>query len=199
MILAVGQRHRDVDHGEAQRATLHVFLSAGMDGRDVLLGHHAAGDGLIEGKADALFYSVAPFLDDLGRTKTFYPLPIELDKAKIVADQVPGIIPQVWPAGLFGTKTDTPTISHVFGFYGHQDLDDDIVYKILKTMYEHEEELGQVHAMLKEWNKKNALRLITIPVHPGAIKYYKEQGMWTDEMEAKQKKLLAEEPTLKRN
>lgn len=155
--------------------------------------------GLVEGKADAMFYSVAPYLDELRRSKPIYPLPIEPDKAKIIADKVPGIVPDVWPAGMFGTSADTPTISHVFAFYAHQDLDDNIVYTILKTMYDHQDELGQVHVQLKEWSKANALRLITIPMHPGAIKYYKEQGMWTSEMEAKNNKLLQDEPKVKRS
>ena len=155
--------------------------------------------GLIEGKADALFYSVAPYLDELRRSKPFYPIPVEASKAKIVAEKVPGIVPATWPAGLFGTKEATPTVGHAFAFYAHQDLDDTIVYNILKTMYERQDELGQIHPQLKEWSKERALSLVSIPVHPGAIKYYKEQGMWTSEMEAKNKKLLDDEPKLKRN
>jgi len=63
-------------------------------------------------------------------------------------------------------------------------LDEDLVYKITKTILEHSEEIGQVHKAGAEYNLKNALRYTDIPVgygikfHPGAIKYYKEKGIW---------------------
>ena len=155
--------------------------------------------GLIEGKGDAWFDAATPSLDELRRSKPFTPLPIEPAKAKIIADKIPGVIPDVWPTGLYGTTTDTPIIAQVFAIYAHQDLDDSIVYTMLKTMYDHYDELGQIHPALKDWSKNNALRLVTIPVHSGAIKYYKEQGLWTSDIEAKNKKLLDEEPKLKKS
>ena len=49
--LAVVQRDADIDHGKAERALGHVLLGAGLDGRDVLLGHRAADDLVVEGEA----------------------------------------------------------------------------------------------------------------------------------------------------
>ncbi len=48
MVLAVSQGHHDVDHLEAERAALQIVADAGFDRRDVLLGHDAAGDGVVE-------------------------------------------------------------------------------------------------------------------------------------------------------
>ena len=48
MIAAIGEVHRDVHHGKAQRALLVVFLHPGLDGGNVGLGHDAAGDGVGE-------------------------------------------------------------------------------------------------------------------------------------------------------
>ncbi len=48
MIRAVGQRHRHVHHGEAERPVLEVVRDADLDRRDVILRHHAAGDGVGE-------------------------------------------------------------------------------------------------------------------------------------------------------
>ena len=37
---------------------------------------------------------------------------------------------------------------------------------------------------------QNAVKNASIPFHSGAIKYYKEKGVWTDELERLQKDLL---------
>ncbi len=54
---------------------------------------------------------------------------------------------------------------------------DDVVYEVLKTMYENLPFLSGVHGSLKAMNIKTALDGITVPLHPGAVRYYKEMGM----------------------
>ena len=51
VVRAVGEGHRHVDHGEAERPFVHVVLDPGLDRRDVLARHDAAADGL--GKVEA--------------------------------------------------------------------------------------------------------------------------------------------------
>jgi len=54
---------------------------------------------------------------------------------------------------------------------------DDVVYEITKTMYENTPFLVSVHGSLKDLKIENALKGITIPLHPGAIRYYEEAGI----------------------
>jgi TRAP transporter TAXI family solute receptor len=56
-------------------------------------------------------------------------------------------------------------------------LKDDMVYNLTKVLFENQAELGAAHAKGKELNLKNAVQGVSIPFHPGAIKYYKEKGV----------------------
>ena len=46
-----------------------------------------------------------------------------------------------------------------------------------KTLFENLDELGAAHAKGKEVSAKAAVTGISVPFHPGAIKYYKEIGL----------------------
>lgn len=54
---------------------------------------------------------------------------------------------------------------------------DDVVYEVTKAMYENIPFLQSVHGSLKDLKPENALKGITVPLHPGAIKYYEEIGI----------------------
>ena len=50
------------------------------------------------------------------------------------------------------------------------------VYKITKAICENEAKLGDIHGSMKSYKCATATNNATIPVHPGAMKYYKEMG-----------------------
>ena len=53
---------------------------------------------------------------------------------------------------------------------------EDFVYEITKTIFEHTEELANAHAKGKDITLETATIGLSIPLHPGAEKYYKEVG-----------------------
>ena len=59
----------------------------------------------------------------------------------------------------------------------HDQLDDDVAYAIVKALYENTDTLAKVHVKGKEISLAKALESVSIPVHPGAAKYYKEKGI----------------------
>ena len=59
----------------------------------------------------------------------------------------------------------------------HADLSDQTAYEVTKALYENTDTLGQVHPKGKEISLKTALHSISIPLHPGAEKYYREKGL----------------------
>jgi len=66
-------------------------------------------------------------------------------------------------------------------------LSDDDAYKLIKTLHENWEKLREDYPPLRSVARdKLALVDVTAPYHPGAIRYFKEVGLWTDAHDAKQ-------------
>jgi uncharacterized protein len=69
-----------------------------------------------------------------------------------------------------------------------------LVEIFMEELYDPErtEKLVQVHPINKHNTVERALSNPTLPFHEGAVSYFKKKGVWTKEMEEKQKKLLKE-------
>lgn len=69
------------------------------------------------------------------------------------------------------------------------DLSEDVVYNVAKALLDNTDEFATYHPTGRQWNVKNTLDNPVVPFHPGAIKYLKEKGAWTDELQAVQESL----------
>ena len=63
----------------------------------------------------------------------------------------------------------------------HAKVADDVVYNLTKLMYENRSEVVEKHPAGKAINPKNVVRDTGTPFHPGAIKFYKEAGIWPEQ------------------
>lgn len=54
---------------------------------------------------------------------------------------------------------------------------DEIVYDLVKEVFEHLDDFRRQHPALVELSKEGMLKGLTAPLHPGALKYYKEAGL----------------------
>lgn len=59
----------------------------------------------------------------------------------------------------------------------HDKLPDDVAYAVTKAAYENTETLGKVHVQGKNISPQNAMQSVSIPLHPGAEKYFREKGI----------------------
>jgi TRAP-type uncharacterized transport system substrate-binding protein len=57
-----------------------------------------------------------------------------------------------------------------------KEMDEALVYKMVKTFWEHLKEVESVSKQLEGLNLKEAIQGLSAPFHPGALKYYKEIG-----------------------
>ncbi len=84
------------------------------------------------------------------------------------------------PAGTYkGVDVETPSFQDSALWVANADVPEDVVYTLLKTIYTEE---GLKHMVsqkktFKEMTVKNGPKGIVTPLHPGAIKFWKEQGL----------------------
>ena len=57
------------------------------------------------------------------------------------------------------------------------DVPEDIVYAVTKEIFDNLEEFKQLHPAYAVLTKENMLEGLSAPIHPGALKYYKEAGL----------------------
>ena len=103
-----------------------------------------------------------------------------LDK---LVKQFPYFTKDVVPAGTYkGVDHDTPTPAVMAILVCDATMPDDLVYNIVKAVFENLDELKPVHDKAKLISLETALKGASISVHPGAAKYYKEKGMAVPEV-----------------
>ncbi|MFT5702491.1 MAG: TRAP transporter TAXI family solute receptor [Desulforhopalus sp.] len=86
--------------------------------------------------------------------------------------------PYVIPADAYpGLKDAITTIAQPNFLAVRSDIDEETVYQITKTLYENLPFLNAIHKATKAMSKEKALAGLAIPLHPGALSYYKEIGL----------------------
>jgi len=82
------------------------------------------------------------------------------------------------PGGTYkGTDTDTSALAIKATLAVSSKLDEETVYQMTKALFENLDELGRAHAKGKEVSAKAAITGVSVPFHPGAVKYFKEIGL----------------------
>lgn len=133
---------------------------------------------VLMGKADAVWGGLLPEkLEDLARTKGMYIIPIEKAVAEKVSKATPAFHPAVLPRDFPGGPKGTPVLGGSTSVIVKKDLSEDTVYQIVKNLIEGREELAKARAPFIEWTAERAVADPPIPLHPGAIKYFKEIGV----------------------
>ncbi len=57
------------------------------------------------------------------------------------------------------------------------DVPEEVVYHITKTIWENLSALQEIHAATRDMQLQRAVRGLGAPLHPGAIRYYRERGL----------------------
>ncbi|WP_461211331.1 TAXI family TRAP transporter solute-binding subunit [Desulfocurvus sp. DL9XJH121] len=72
---------------------------------------------------------------------------------------------------------DVPTFGVKATFVTSADVSDEIVYAVTKEVFENFEEFKKLHPAYAVLTKESMLEGLSAPIHPGAMKYYKEAGL----------------------
>lgn len=136
-----------------------------------------------EGRIDALFLvagypasAVSELVSDAGA----HLVPISGPEVDRLLATYRFFTPDSIPAGIYpGIVTNTPTVSVAALWLVSSKLDDELVYAITRALWHPASRvaLTQGHPKGREIRLANALRGVTVPLHPGAARFYREQGM----------------------
>ena len=98
---------------------------------------------------------------------------------KQVVDKIgPPFVSVMIPANTYnGQEKDVPTAAVVNYLVTSSAVSDDLAYKMTKLIFESLPELANAHAAGKEIKLETAATGGPVPLHPGAIRYYKEKGL----------------------
>jgi uncharacterized protein len=98
---------------------------------------------------------------------------------KEVVDKIgPPFVSVMIPANTYtGQDKDVPTAAVINYLVTSSAVSDDLAYQMTKLVYESLPELANSHAAGREIKLENAAEGSPVPLHPGAIRYYKEKGL----------------------
>ncbi|ACF03491.1 TAXI family TRAP transporter solute-binding subunit [Rhodopseudomonas palustris] len=98
---------------------------------------------------------------------------------KEVVDKIgPPFVAETIPAGTYkGQDKDVPTAAVINYLVTSSAVSDDLAYQMTKLIYESLPELASAHAAGKGIKLETAAAGSPVPLHPGAIKYFKEKGV----------------------
>ena len=174
--------------GSGQRGTMEVLMEAmGVDnsyfkGVTELTSSEQV-KALCDGKIDAYGYSVG-FPNgamEQAATCAAKALPINLTGSAVqgLIDGAPYYAAATIPAGTYtGQKKDVTTFGVKATVVTSADVSDELVYLVTKAVFENFDDFRKQHPAFGPLEKKNMIADgLSAPLHPGALKYYKEAGL----------------------
>ena len=120
----------------------------------------------------------SPAIMDIATTKDITLLSFDKDFLAKLNKAYPYFVPATIPAGTYN-GIDTPiAVPAVMGIVvTHDKMSDKVVYEFLKGVFDNLPDVHAAHAKGKNITLESALNGLTVPLHPGAAKFYKEKGL----------------------
>ena len=117
-----------------------------------------------------------------------FPSMPNTDSAKAVLGRYGASIVKSPPAT--GIKGDTYVVGYPLQLVGSTKVNEKTVYTLAKVWWDNIGDLQTKHPLFKRWTKETqAITNFTVPYHPGAVKFYKEAGIWGGAHEARLKQI----------
>ncbi len=180
-----GKRINIGNPGSGQRfnaeEVLQVYgINPARDIRAESLQQHEASRALVDRKIDAFFYTVgnpSAAIEEPAQSVDIVMVPIDHPQIKKMAEEKPYYVYTKIPAGTYrGVDYDVPTYAVTATVITHENVPDEVVYNMVKTVFEKLNDLKASHAAFRHLDPKLMLEGLSAPFHPGAVKYYKEKG-----------------------
>ena len=181
-----GKRFNVGNPGSGQRATVDVLLPAlGMKTSDFSLTSELKPDehsaALCDNKIDGFAYVVGhPAANIQDPTTTCRAKPVSVPGAGVdkLIKEFPYYAAVTIPGGMYANNPDaTKTFGVVASFVTSAKVSDDVVYTMVKAVFENFEDFKKLHPAFAHLEPQGMIKDgLSAPLHNGAIKYYKEKG-----------------------
>jgi TRAP transporter TAXI family solute receptor len=150
---------------------------------------------LMEGWADAILFPAVPgAVAQINQSKGECQfIPLTREQAQFVVDRLAGYHLEDVPADdpRFGNKSEVPNaVCYQNALFCSPSLDPEVVYGVVKAIFDHRDELSGAHPLVKYWSLAYRPIALAVPYHEGAIRYFKEKGLWTREDQVYQDKAI---------
>ncbi len=182
-----GKRVNVGNPGSGQRGTMEVVMAAmGWTMDDFTLASELKAaeqsKALCDNKIDAMVYTVGhPSGSIQEATTACDSVLVAVDGPvidKLVADNA-YYRKAVIPGGMYrGNDEDTPTFGVGATFVTSTNVPDEVVYQLVKAVFENFDDFKKLHPAFANLKKEEMVKDgLSAPIHPGAVKYYKEVGL----------------------
>jgi TRAP transporter TAXI family solute receptor len=144
----------------------------------------ALGDGRVD--AAVLYISPPiPALSEFGAVRRYRLLPLNEVARDAVIKKFSYYVKTTIPAGTYsGVADDVAVVGTANGVMVTSELPADVVYGIAKATFEHIDRVRSSYPTLARFSVEAAVQGGLIPFHDGAIRYYRERGVWPPPSEA---------------
>lgn len=162
---------------------LQILAAYGLSVDDIQvnrLSFKESGNSFKDGVIDAFFVTAGipnTAIAELAVTRELKLINIDGQEAENLIKEYPFYSSIVVPKEIYGTKEDTTTVGVRAIIICRDDMNEEEVYLFVKSIYENLDKLSASHAKGKEFKIEEANLGVTVPLHPGAVKYFEEKGL----------------------
>jgi len=181
-----GKRVNVGNPGSGQRATMDVVLEAmGKSTDDFALASELKpaeqSAALGDNKVDAIVYTVGHpngSIQEATSTVDAKLVDVTGEAIDTLVNDNPYYAKAVIPGGLYsGNDEDTETFGVKATFVTSADVPDDVVYTVVKAVFDNFDRFKGLHPAFANLKEEDMISAgLSAPLHPGAVKYYKERG-----------------------
>lgn len=167
-------------------------------------GYGRSFDGIIAGQADASFTTtVTPPAQQLASSPRGIAWP-ELDHNdtegwKRLTDAAPYFQPHKITSGAGGISADNPYYGASYPYpilIANADLSEDTVYGLIRAMNDNFDDYKDSAPGAAGYSLENQNLKWVMPFHEGVVRYFREKGIWTEDMQAHQDELIKRQELL---
>jgi uncharacterized protein len=165
-----------------------ILAAAGLDPEKDIRAHNLgvaqSVDALKDGKVDAFFWNgglptaaILDLVNSPGITARIVPLTEvlpELERRYGDAFYYETVI----PAATYKMPADVPVIAVANLLVASESMPEPLAYDITRILFEQQPTLATIHPQARELALDKAVTGASIPFHAGAVRYYRERGVW---------------------